>query len=118
MATQTYPTLTAQDVRSGMTVRVHQKIKEKNTKGEDKERIQVFEGTVLNVRGSDVQKTMTVRKMSGNVGVERIFPLSSPVIAKLELVSQIKTRRKVITFLRKSKKHLREVKPKIKTENA
>ncbi|MFA6446964.1 MAG: 50S ribosomal protein L19 [Patescibacteria group bacterium] len=111
MATQSYPAISPQEVRSGMTVRVHQKIKEKNTKGEDKERIQVFEGTVLNVRGSDVNKTMTVRKMSGNVGVERIFPLSSPVIAKLELVSQIKTRRKVITFLRKSKKHLRALKP-------
>ena len=111
MAIQTYPVITPQDIRTGMTVRVHQKIKEKNTKGEDKERIQVFEGIVLNVRGADVNKTMTVRKMSGNVGVERIFPLSSPVIAKLELVSQIKTRRKVITFLRKSKKHLSALKP-------
>jgi len=102
------------EVKSGMNIKVHQKIREKNPKGEEKERIQVYEGLVINVRGSKNHKTMTVRKISNGVGVEKIFPLTLPSIAKVELVNQLKTRRKVLNFVRTSKKKLKELKPKVK----
>ena len=97
-------------VKTGMTIRVHQKIKETDQNGKDKERVQVYEGLVLKVGGAGVSKTMTVRKISDGVGVEKIFPLTLPSIVKLELVKMVKTRRKVISFVRHSKKALREVK--------
>lgn len=65
---------------AGDTVNVHYRVRE----GE-KERIQQYEGVVLNERGSGANKTFTVRKISSNVGVERIFPLYSPFIAKIEV---------------------------------
>jgi large subunit ribosomal protein L19 len=108
--TQTFQALTPDQLATGMEVRVHHKIKEPNTKGEMKERVQVFQGLVLNVRGAGIQKTMTVRKMSEGVGVEKIYPIFSPTIAKLELVKQYKVRRNHIGFMRHTKKRLREVK--------
>lgn len=85
------------DIKPGQIVRVHQKIKE----GE-KERLQVFEGLVIAQKhGSTQNATFTVRKMSEGVGVERIFPIHSPIIAKLELVRTSKVRRAKLYHVRK-----------------
>ena len=81
---------------SGDTVRVHYRIKE----GE-KERIQVFQGTVISRRGGGTAETFTVRKISSGVGVERIFPLHSPVVEKIEVVRYGRVRRAKLYYLRK-----------------
>jgi large subunit ribosomal protein L19 len=83
------------DFKPGDTVRVHVKIKEG-----DKERIQVFEGTVIAVNRRLNQSTFTVRKMSFGTGVERIFPLHSPVIDKIEVVKGTQVRRAKLYYLR------------------
>jgi large subunit ribosomal protein L19 len=99
------------EVKPGMTVRVHQKIKEKNVKGEDKERVQVFEGMVLAQKhGAEVGSTITVRKVSGGIGVEKIFPLNSPNIENIEIIKKARVRRSKLGFLRSYKKRLREKK--------
>lgn len=82
-------------IRPGETVRVHVKIIE----GE-KERTQVFEGTVIGMSGKSNRATFTVRKVSYGVGVERIFPLHSPRIEKVDVVSRGKVRRAKLYFLR------------------
>ena len=83
------------DARSGDTVRVHQKIKEGN-----KERIQTFQGVVLQRSGKGVNETFTVRKISGNIGVERIFPCTSPFIDKIDVNKRGVVRRARIYYLR------------------
>lgn len=98
------------DIRPGMTVRVHQKIKEVTAKGE-KERIQVFEGMVLARKGGDeIGATITVRKVSGGIGVEKTFPIYSPNVVKIEAIKQAKVRRAKLFFLRTFKKKLKEKK--------
>lgn len=97
-------------VVTGMTVRLHLKIKDTNAAGAEKERVQVFEGIVIDVGGKGNAKTMTVRKMSEGTGVERIIPLAMPSLTKVELVRMVKVRRNNIAFIRDSKKRLREVK--------
>ena len=84
------------DVRSGDTVRVHQKIKEGN-----KERIQVFEGVVIRTdRKNSHTSRITVRKIASGVGVEKGFMLNSPLIEKVEVVRRSKVRRNYLSFLR------------------
>ena len=92
---QTFPTNTLPDFEIGDTVRVHVKVIE----GE-KERVQVFEGAVIARKGKKVTETFTVRKISYNVGVERIFPVNSPNIAKVEVMRKGKVRRAKLYYLR------------------
>ncbi len=80
---------------AGDTIIVHYKIKEGS-----KERIQDYRGVVIQIKGTGVTKTFTVRKISGNVGVERIFPLASPFIDGIDIVKKGSVRRKRIFYLR------------------
>ena len=82
-------------LRSGDTVRVHVKVREG-----DKERVQVFEGLVIGMHRGGSRATFTVRKISFGQGVERIFPLHSPIIDKIEVVRSAKVRRAKLYFLR------------------
>ena len=86
------------DMRSGDTVRVHVKVREG-----DKERIQIFEGVVINLRRGGVRGSFTVRKVSFGQGVERIFPMHSPIIQKVDVVRSAKVRRAKLYFLRELK---------------
>ncbi len=92
---QTYPTNTLPDFEIGDNVKVHVKVIE----GE-KERVQVFEGTVIARKGKKFSETFTVRKISYSVGVERIFPVNTPNIAKVEVVRKGKVRRAKLYYLR------------------
>lgn len=97
-------------LRAGMIVKVHQKIKETNTKGEEKQRIQIFEGIVLALKhGTEAGATVTVRKVSNGVGVEKIFPINSPVVEKIELVRTMKVEQGRAYYLRTYRKKLKEV---------
>jgi large subunit ribosomal protein L19 len=118
-------TVEAQDQKSslprlspGDTVKVHVKVKESALKEEgkgtskvkagkakeqDRERIQVFEGIVIGLRGSGARATMTVRKVSFGYGVERIFPLHARTIDKIEVVKHAKVRRAKLYYLRELK---------------
>lgn len=96
------------EVKIGDTVRVHVRIREGS-----KERIQVFEGTVIARKHAGVRETITVRKISNGVGVERVFPLHAPVVAKIEVKSRHYVRRAKLYYLRDrrgKKARLREVK--------
>ncbi len=97
-------------LKPGMTVRVYQKIKEINTKGEEKERTQFFEGMIIAKKhGSEIGGTITVRKISNGVGVEKIFPLNLPTIEKIEIKKQAEVRRSKLYFLKRGyKKRLKE----------
>ena len=87
------------DIRPGDTVKVHQKIKEG-----DKERIQIFEGIVIaRKHGQGINSTITVRKVVEQIGVERIFPVHSPSLAKIEVVKSGKARRSKLYYLRTAK---------------
>ena len=87
------------EIRPGDTVKVYQKIKEKN-----KERIQVFEGQVLaRKHGKGISATITVRKVASGIGVERTFPLHSPTIEKIEVSRRGKARRAKLYYLRTAK---------------
>jgi len=82
-------------IQPGDTVKVHVKVKE----GE-KERIQVFQGVIIAIRGGGMRASFTVRKISSGIGVERIFPLNSPSIGKLEVLRHGRVRRAKLYYLR------------------
>jgi large subunit ribosomal protein L19 len=95
----------------GDTVRVHVRIKETSVKEEikgkpketERERVQVFEGLVIGLRGEGTRTTVTVRKVSSGYGVERIFAIHAPTIEKIEVVKQARVRRAKLYYLRDRK---------------
>ncbi len=109
-------------LRAGDTVRVSQKVKEKTvvegkwkTEKNERERIQVFEGLVLATKhGTEAGATFTVRKSIDGVGVERIFPLYSPIIGKIEIVRRAKVRRSKLYHIRR--KAAKEVRRQMRSE--
>ncbi len=100
----------ALDIRSGDTVKVYQKIQEKG-----KTRLQMFEGLVLAKKhGKEAGGTFTVRRVSGGYGVEKIFPLYSPLIDKIEITKRSKVRRSKLYFVRR--KAVKEMNKRMKME--
>ncbi len=87
------------EIRAGDIVRVHQKIVDKN-----KERIQIFEGQVLFTKhGKEIGATITVRKVLSGIGIEKTFPIHSPLVEKIEVVKKLKARRAKLYYLRDAK---------------
>lgn len=86
-------------LQTGMTIRVHERIKDISPKGEERDRIQLFEGIILDIHGSSVSQTITVRRVNKGYGVEKIFPLCSPTVAKIEVLRIAKIRRARLGFL-------------------
>jgi large subunit ribosomal protein L19 len=105
---------------AGDTVRVHVRVKESSVKEEikgkpketERERVQVFEGIVIGLRGAGARATVTVRKVSFGQGVERIFPLHAKTIEKIEVVKQAQVRRAKLYYLRELKGKAARVKEK------
>ena len=83
------------ELEVGSTVKVHVKVKEGN-----RERIQIFEGTIIKIQHGGIQKSFTVRRLSYGIGVERTFPVNSPKIAKIEVVRKGRVRRARLYYLR------------------
>lgn len=94
--------------RTGDTVKVYNKIKEGN-----RERVQVFEGTVLKIQGGSNRATFTVRKASSGIGVEKTWPLHSPMVEKVEVVRAGKVRRAKLNYLRERSGKAAKVKAQI-----
>jgi len=92
----------------GDTVKVHQKIKEGN-----KERVQIFEGVVIGRKGGGISESFCVRKVSDGISIEKIFPLNSPSIAKIEVASRGKVRRAKLYYLRTAKGKKAKIERKI-----
>ena len=99
-----------EDLKAGMTVRVYQKIKETNSKGEEKERLQFFDGMIIAKKhGNEPGASITVRKISEGVGVEKIFPLHSPTVDRIIIKKQAQVRKSKLYYLRgEYKKRLKE----------
>ena len=102
----------AEEFRAGDTVAVHYKIKEG-----DRERIQIFEGVVIAKKGGGVGETFTVRKISYGIGVERIFPLHSPLIEKIEVKRLGKVRRAKLYYLRGLSRKAARIKERTKPDS-
>ena len=99
----------APELNVGDTVKVHGKIKEGN-----RERIQIFEGTIIKVQGTGARATFTIRKNSNGVGVEKTWPVHSPLVEKVEIVRKGKVRRAKLTYLRGRVGKAAKVKEKVK----
>ncbi|MCP4397944.1 MAG: 50S ribosomal protein L19 [bacterium] len=95
------------EFRPGDTVKVHAKVRERG-----KERIQIFEGVVIRKKRGQKRSTFTVRKISFGIGVERIFPLHSPNVAKIEVMRHGKVRRSKLYYLRKKRGKAARIKEK------
>ncbi len=91
------------ELQAGQTVRLHERIKDVSPKGEERERIQVFEGIILALGGKGISRTITLHKVSDGIGVEKIYPINSPVVAKIELMKTAKVRQAKLGFLKKAK---------------
>ncbi len=110
----------------GDTVKVHVRIKETSVKEEikgkpketERERVQVFEGLIIGLRGTGARATMTVRKVSFGQGVERIFPLHAKTIEKIEVVKQARVRRAKLYYLRALRGKASRMKEKVTTRQA
>ncbi len=96
-------------VETGMVIRLHEKIQDVNAKGEPRERVQIFEGLVTSTRGAGASKSFVVRKESNGFGVEKIFPVSSPAIANIEVVKRYKVRKRKLNFIKDFSRKLREL---------
>ena len=120
-----------QQLAPGDTIRVHVKVKEttvkdekavgmkgKGVKEEIRERVQVFEGMIIGLRGSGARATITVRKISFGEGVERIFPVNAPTIEKIEVVKHARVRRAKLYYLRERKGKAAKVREKRTTTAA
>jgi len=113
MTTEEKKETNSSNIRPGDTIKVFQTLKETTSKGEKKERIQIFEGLVLcHKHGKETGATVTVRKIVDGVGVEKIFPIHSPIIKKIEILSHGKVRRAKLYYLRGSKGKKSKVKRK------
>ncbi len=97
------------ELEIGSTVKVHVKVTEGN-----RERIQIFEGTIIKIQHGGIQKTFTVRRISYGIGVERTFPVNSPKIDKIEVVRYGKVRRAKLFYLRDRVGKATKVKEKLK----
>ncbi|MBU4360727.1 50S ribosomal protein L19 [Patescibacteria group bacterium] len=102
----------AEILKPGMTVKIHEKIKDVDAKGKEKERTQIFEGMIISIKKPrTVSGTFIVRKISNNVGVEKIYPINSPLIEKIVPIKQAQVRRAKLYYLRDGyKKKLKEKK--------
>lgn len=96
------------ELNIGDTVRVHNKIKEGN-----KERIQMFEGTIIAIKGSGISESFTVRRVSYGIGVEKTFPVHSPNVEKVDIIRRGKVRRAKLYYLRDRAGKSAKVKEKI-----
>lgn len=100
------------ELRPGVVVKVHQEITDVNPKGEEKKRIQIFEGTIIQRKhGKGINATITVRKISKGFGVEKIFPLHLPTVKKIEVVKKYRARRAKLSFVRTKHRKLKEIEP-------
>ncbi|MCS7280564.1 MAG: 50S ribosomal protein L19 [Desulfobacterota bacterium] len=95
------------EIHPGDNVKVYTRVQEG-----DKERVQVFEGVVISVRGGNTRRTFTVRKISHGVGVEKTFPFHSPIIEKIEVLGRSKVRRAKLYYLRELKGKAAKLKEK------
>lgn len=101
-------------IEPGDTIKVHYRIKEvgKGKGGTDRVRIQVYEGVVLGVKKDGMAASVTVRKISFQVSVERVFPLHSPLVDKIEIVNRAKVRRAKLYYLRDLRGRAARLKPR------